>query len=477
MPHRRMTLWLLLPLAAVVLVTAAALRDPEYDEGYTAVVTSRAARPVWPDTAFRVGDTRAAFAPAPAPWAIAGNLRHTDVHPPLYFWLAWAWRRCIGPNLVATRLLSVAFSLAALALAAALATEAAIPVVPAVLLTLGCYGFVETGIVARGFAMAQCLTVAGLLLTLCAGRHPHGARLALAAGLTLGAASFTNYLAAFQAAAALIWVLGHRRRMAAPMLAGLLPFLIADFSFFVAQRSSRIGQFESFGWGPMIGALGRALGGAVLGGLPLDMPVGGWRSLAALLLALLLLALLALPILRWRHIGADGARSLLALAALAAPLGLVVMGLAADSTPVEMRYLAFALPPLMLLIAGSLPSPWLSAVPLAVQTAAILSLMTQQATMQPEGAAARAAFRAVGATGLALLPRGNDGVGLVSAFLSAAPDNLHVLLVGPAMPMTALCSRIRHWPSVTAARIVVDRASIETLPVLDIVLRCGTQIR
>jgi hypothetical protein len=476
MPRLRPALALVLPLAAIVLVTAATLRDPEYDEGYTAVVTSLVARPLWPDTPFRVGEARAAFAPAPTPWAIAGNLRRTDVHPPLYFWLAWAWRRCLGSNLIATRLLSVAFSLGALALVAALATEAAIPVVPAVLLTLGCYGFVETGIVARGFAMAQCLTVAGLLLTLRAGRAPGDGRLALAAGIALGAASFTNYLAAFQGAAALFWLLRHEPRRAAPLLAGMLPFLLADASFFAAQRSSRIGQFEAFGWGRMTDALSHALASAMLGGLPLYVPAGAWRSLATALLAVLLLTLLALPILRWRHI-APGARSLLAMAALAAPIGLVLMGLAAHSIPVEMRYLAFALPPVMLLIAGSLPSPRWAALPLAVQAAAILGLMTQPATMQPEGAAARAAFRTAGDSGLTILSRGDDGVGLVSAFFSAAPSHLHVLLIGPETSMITICEKMGHWPRVTAARIAVDRASIETLPLLAIALRCDSQIR
>jgi hypothetical protein len=477
MPRFRPALAAVLPLAAIVLVTAAVLRDPEYDEGYTATVTSLAARPIWPDRPFRVGEARAAFAPAPTPWAIAGNLRRTDVHPPLYFWLAWAWRRCLGPSLIGTRLLSVAFSLGALALVAALATEAAIPVVPAVLLTLGCYGFVETGIVARGFAMAQCLTVAGVLLTLRATRAPRGERFALAAGLVLGAASFTNYLTAFQGAAALVWLLIHRRRIAVPMLAGMLPFLLADASFFAAQRSSRIGQFDPFAWDRMANALSHALGSATLGGLPLYVPAGATRNLASGLLALFLLALLALPILRWRHIGGEGARSLLAMAALAAPVGLLLLGLAAHSVPVEMRYLAFALPPVMLLIAGSLPSPWLAVIPLAVQTAAILGLMTQPATMQPEGAAARAAFAAVGDTGLVLLPRGNDGVGLVSAFLDAAPDRLHVLIVRPETSMITICDRLDDWPKVTAALLAVDRASIATRPMLEIALRCGNQIR
>jgi hypothetical protein len=461
---------LALALGAVVLGMAAILRDPEYDEGYTAFVTSVQPRPSWPDTAFRVADARAAFRPAPAPWAIAGNLRRTDVHPPLYFWTAWAWRRLWGPSLTATRMLSVGFSLGALAGLAAIAAEAGLPIVPSLLLTLGCYGFVETGIVARGFAMTQCLLLLGLLLTLRAGRATGG--WSFAAGFVLGAACFTNYLAAFPAAAAAVWFARRRPQRLALMLLGLAPFILADLSFFLDQRSGRAGQFLSFAWSPMAVAMAHALGGAVLGGLPLYLPPGAPRLGAAALLGLSLSVLLLLPVIRWTHLGREEPRQLLGLATIATPAGLLLMGAASHSIPVEIRYLAFALPPLALLLAASLASlrrPWsrlVLAFVLTVQAASIAGLMTRPETMQPEGAAARAAFRAVGNTGLVLLPRGNDGVGLVAAFLTAAPDGLHVLLVDPASRVTLLRHALRAWPSITTADVAVDQDSLRTIPLL-----------
>ena len=57
------------------------------------------------------------------------------------------------------------------------------------LLTLGCYGFVYTNTIARGFAPAQMLTLCGVSLLL--GRRP------LLAGVCLGAACCCNYLAVF----------------------------------------------------------------------------------------------------------------------------------------------------------------------------------------------------------------------------------------------------------------------------------------
>ena len=472
---------LTLALGAVLLGMAAMLRDPEYDEGYTAFVTSAETRPDWPATAFRVADVRAAFRPAPGPWAIDHNLRHTDVHPPLYFWTVWAWRTLWGPDLGVTRLLSVGFSLGALTSVAAIAAEAGFPVVTSLLLTLGCYGFVETGIVARGFAMTQCLLLLGLLLTLRGARA--NAASAFAAGAALGAACLTNYLAAFPAATAALWFGWRRPRHLALLLLGLMPFIAADVSFFLDQRNSRIGQFPSFAWGPMGAAMAHALAGAVLGGLPLYLPAGLPRTGAGALLGLALAALLLLPVLRWRHLGAGGPRLLLGMVTFATPAGLLLMGLAAHTVPVEIRYFAFALPPLALLLAASLASlapPWpprILAVVLMVQAASIAGLISRPETMQPEGAAARQAFREVGDYGLVLLPRGNDGVGIVAAFLTAAPDGMHVLLVDPASRLIPLRQATAAWPVVTAARIAVDRESSRTLPLLTDALRDDRQLR
>lgn len=455
-------------LGGGLLMLAAGLRGPEYDESYTAFVTGPDPRPAWPATPFRAGDLRAAFAPALGPWTIAGNLRRTDVHPPLYFWTVWAWRRFFGPDLFVSRLLSVACSLGALAAIVALARAAALPAIPALLITLGCFGFVETGIVTRGFALAQCLSLWGLLLTLRAASR--GPRQALGAGLLLGAASFTNYLAGFPVAAALLWLALRAPRQAARLLLGLAPFLLGDISFFWAQKESRIGQFPAFTWSGFAGALGHATGGALLGGLPLYLR--GWpRTAVSAGLALLLALLLLLPLLRWRHIGRAEPRLLLALAALSAPLGLLLMALASQSLPIEIRYLAFALPPFALLLAGAIgslprPAPVL-AVLLLLQATAITGLLIRPETMQPEAAAARAAFRAVGERGLVLLPRGNDGAGLVGAFLTAAAPGLHILLVDAAVRPEGVRAEIARWPCATVARLAVDAASRKAVALLD----------
>ena len=132
------------------------------------------------------------------------------MHPPLYFWAVAGWRWLAGDSLFAARMASVLFSIVTLSLVAAIARSGGIPVVPAVLLTVGCYGFAYTGAIARGFALAQMLSVAGIAVLLGAERR---ASRMLAAGMLLGAATFAHYLAVFRHA----WrcctaLLGARRR-------------------------------------------------------------------------------------------------------------------------------------------------------------------------------------------------------------------------------------------------------------------------
>lgn len=472
-------------LGAALLATAAWLRDPEYDEGYTAFVTGTAPRPAWPTTPFRAGDMRPAFVPAPTPWRIAGNLRRTDVHPPLYFWTVWVWRRVFGPSLLVGRLLSVMFSLGALAALAAIARQAAFPMLPSLALTLGTYGFLETGIVMRGFALAQCLMLCGLLLTLTAGLENRRQRFhPLAAGLLLGAATFSNYLAAFTATAAFLWLAARSARRSLWLLTGLLPFIAADLYFFLAQRESRIGQFAPFSLGGMAAALAHATGGALLGGLPLYVPPGAGRRLLTVMVCALLAMMLLLPCLSWRRKTRRPATLLFTMAAAAPPAGLCLMGLAANTIPVEIRYLCFSIPPFALLLAASLAElprwPRLCGLAgiLAVQSLAIAGLLTRPETMQPEGAAARAAWAQIGAEGIVLLPRGNDGVGIVSAFLAAAPDDLHILLVTPQMTLHDVLHLVTDQHGrITTAMVAADRDSRATLPLLGAVQKNTRQIR
>ena len=393
-------------LSALVLTAAACLRGAEYDEQYTLFLTAGAARPTWPTSVFPAAAVAAVQAGHATLAGIARDLRTTDVHPPLYFWLVALWRSMFGPSLVAARLLSVLFGLGSIWLVGSIARCCAIRPWTAMLLTLGCYGFVYTNSIARGFAPAQFFILSGMALLI--GRKP------ALAGICLGAACGCNYLAVFPVAA-LIAAMGAWRSIPAVM-----PFLGLDAWFFLAQHATRQGQFPPFVLWPNVVRLARYQAAAIFGGLPLYVD-GAWRDLVTVALGLVTIILL-LHILRTR-------RRVLLAGAAATPAGLLLLGFLFNNTPIELRYLSFGLPFVALLAAASLHHRMLALI-LTIQAAGIAGLMVSPRTMQPASAAAAAAATLSPNT-IVLVPAGNDGVGIVGAFGIEAPPTLSLLLIHP----------------------------------------------
>ncbi|MFL5286798.1 MAG: hypothetical protein ACJ8AW_38955 [Rhodopila sp.] len=447
----------ILLFAALVLTAAAWLRGAEYDEQYTLFLTAGTARPELPETAFPAGAIPVIQSGHGSLSGIATALRRTDVHPPLYFWAVSLWRGAIGSTLFEARAFSVLCGVASLALVGALAARCRIPKVPAMLLTLGSDGFVYTSVIARGFALAQLLTLAGVLL-LTGRRTPFSL---LAAGALFGAAAACNYLAVFVAVAAGIMTGGWL------LLPAAAPFLALDAWFFAAQHGARDGQFPPFS---PTGALPRLAGyetASLFGGLPLyaagnagRIAIGG--DVGALMLGLAATVLAAGP---W----AAGPRvRLLAAAAVSPPIGLLLLGVAFNNTPIELRYLSFGVPFIGLLMAWACTGVWSRALLYAagtVQCAAIAGLMLAPATMQPARAAAHAAAD-LDDDAAALVPRGNDGVGIVGAFGSEAPAALPMLLVRPTDTPAALQDRTGFYQRVILALLGQDRDSNATLPIM-----------
>jgi hypothetical protein len=467
---------LFMPLALLVLTLIAFARPAEYDEGYSLFITAGDPRPAWPTGIFTPAVAQAALTGTASPAAIVTALRTTDVHPPLYFWALAAWRRLVGPNWFAARLLSVGCALGSLALVGWLARLTARPPAAAMTLTLLSYGFAYTGTIARDIAPAVLLDLAGLALILVAARPPHpdpppqGGReiltspsplwggpgwgavqrpglTAFAAGLAFGAASFTNYLAIFMGLTTLTWAIarGHQR-LAAAAAAGICLFLPADYAMYAAQAGSRGGQFAPFSTAALP-RLARDAGAAWFGGLPLY--AGAAAPLVAALLAFLLLGA-GLSARRHRA----GAAWLLIAATAATPAGLLALGLIFHNTPIEIRYLAFSLPPAALLLSTAAPA-WRGTL-VAVQAAAIAGLALAPQTMQPQQRAARDAT-AFTDNPLILLPYGNDGVGIPAQFMQGAPTNARLFLLRGAMP------DLSAEPHILLATIAIDaRSTAET---------------
>ena len=485
----------MLLLATVVLIGAAWLRGAEYDEQYTLFLTAGTARPDWPETVFPAGAITAAQSGHASMAGIARDLRNTDVHPPLYFWTVWLWRAVFGPGLFAARMLSVLCGLISLGLVGVIAARCRISPVVSMLVTLGCYGFVYTNVVARGFAAAEMLTLCGVVLLVprrigrepgrqpwpaaphrgwTGGPAPGGwfdrprrsrndtiARDCLA-GVCLGAACCCNYLAVFVAAAAILAVGDWRAVLAAA------PFLALDAWFFAAQHGARPNQFPPFALWRSLARLGEYQVASVFGGLPLYFD-GLVRIVVGTAVGLLAVWL-ALRVAAVRPWGGDVATRVVVSASIAPPVGLLLLGAVFDNTPIELRYLSFGLPFIALLVALAAASrrrrvflPLL----LAVQAASICGLVFSPRTMQPARNAAIDAARLVG-DGVVVVPRGNDGVGIVGAFAIEAPPALPILLVRPTDP---IADRIAPYHRVTVAKLAQDRDSTATIARLRAALR------
>jgi hypothetical protein len=472
---RRMPILSVLLIAALLLVAVAWLRGAEYDEQYTLFLTGDVARPIWGADVITAGDVQALQAGRASFSAIARDLRARDVHPPLYFWTIARWRGLVGHSLFVARLASVLFSVVTLGLIAAIARSAGIPPVAAILLTVGCYGFTYTGTIARAFAMAQMVSVAGVAVLINAGRRPW---LSFAAGALLGAATFTNYLAAFVACAALLCAV--IARSAAPrqaphldgdcrvatllaMTMGFALWLPADLWFFLVQRQARVGQFAPFEAMPTLARLAQYSVATLFGGLPLYLH-GVVRTAITVALAVLTVGLVALIILRWHRNATPETRWLLVMTAAAPPIGLLLLGVVFDNSPIELRYLAFATPFVGLLLAAALPRYARYAV-LAIQAIALVGLITRPETMQPARATAVAAASLVHG-GVVLLPHGNDGVGIVGAFAVESPPTLRLLVIGREETPAEIRARASRYPRAVLALLGQDAASRATLPIM-----------
>ena len=437
---------MVLALAAVVLIAAAWLRGAEYDEQYTLFLTAGTPRPDWPRAIFPAGMVAELQAGHASLSGIAKDLRATDVHPPLYFWTVAIWREVFGPSLFAARMLSVVCGVASIVLTGLIARQCGIPPALAMLITLGCYGFVSTNAVARGFALAEALTLGGVVLLL--GRRP------VLAGLCLGAACCCNYLAVF-VAGAVAAITGAWLAVAAA-----LPFLALDAWFFAAQHAARPDQFPPFRLGASLWRLAEYQTASVFGGLPLYVD-GGWRDVVQIMIGSGAIAVV-LAVARGGRWITDPAVRLLLAAAVATPAGLLLLGAAFDNTPIELRYLCFGVPFVALLITATLPlrqKRWPPVLLLGVQLASIIGLLVSPRTMQPArmtaGAAARLADQAI-----LLLPAGNDGVGIVGAFGIEAPPSMPILLIRPD---DAVSERVAGYHRVALALLAQDRDSALTV--------------
>ncbi len=475
----RAAMWIPALIAIGLLGAGIAFRSFEYDETYTHVLMAGEIRPDWPREPAPAGELRDRFSGLASPGEIMRQLVKYDIHPPFYFWVHMPWRWLLGPDALTTRLMSGLLMLGAFALVWRLARLASAPPLLACSSATLSYVLIYLGTISRAYALAMAMVMlAAVLLARAlqgAERHPlrrpgrAGTVMAGCAGLLLGLAVFSNYLAVLVAAAlfgalGLAWLLGPARparlTLAVAALAGFLPPFLAVLALRQSQGSAEW-LLPGFDLADALIRAGRGQTAALFGGLPMYV-TPPWSTLVAMpvvaaggVMAVLVL-LGALLGRAWR----DPVRLLVLAGALSMPAGLLALGFVTGRSPFEFRYFVFGAPFLAIAFAigaGELARrgrPGLAGLAAAYvlvwQAAGVLPLPFAQATQQEYRHLVRQAAPHWQPGSLLLVPSAKDGVGMNGPWTWEAPRHWLLRVVRPDDEPEALAAQIRE-----ASRLLV----------------------
>jgi hypothetical protein len=203
----------LLIVSAGVRLPGLFARSIWYDEAITLLETAGYARPTWPREPEAAWTAQRQFQNTTTLSKIYRDLRQSDIHPPVYYWLLIFWRRGLGFSLEAARGFSLVCSVASILGFYLLLHEAKIksPLIPALVYALTSAS-IHFGHEARAYALASLLLMGGALFAYlaCGAAVQNRRRLTaytLMASILCGFAFEANYLALFPAGVILLWLL------------------------------------------------------------------------------------------------------------------------------------------------------------------------------------------------------------------------------------------------------------------------------
>jgi hypothetical protein len=354
--HRAWFVAVFLLVAAQVRVPGIVHRSIWDDEGITLLVTSGHAMPAWPSDPVPAGSVQGLFRGTASIGHITQELRDTDVHPPVYFWILSLWRHALGFSVEVARALSALCSLAAIAL---FYLTLRVARVEAPLFATAIYALSPAamfwGGVARPYGLASLFMASATLFACLAASEIASRRRAIYAALaavSCGVAFQTNYLTLFPSAIILLWLSAQlwplRRGLAfvPPILAAAVGAM--GISALWQQLGARPTQGAGFyGWNDeLLNLLAINLKLLFYPYLPRSGTVAFYAVPAALLFAAVFAYIL-------KHPPAGNRRIWLLLGALAtAPsVGLVVLNVLFDKHLHYDQYVLYAAPALAAFVA------------------------------------------------------------------------------------------------------------------------------
>ena len=318
-----------------------------YDETITLLETAGNAYATWPNEPTLAVDAKNEFIGTPSLMKIATDLRKTDIHPPLYYWLLSGWRQMFGVSLEAARFFSLLCSVGSVFALYLLLHHGK---VKHPLIISSIYA-ISTGAVFAGHE-TRAYALAGLFIGLAAlfaylSTEGQKNRLVFAVGLSIfgGLAFQTNYLALFPVGFVFLWFVVVQWRqskwvaMIAPLV-GIGIWLIGVDSF-LPQLSARKGQEAGF---PGLSAELSKL---------LDMNLNIAWNVVNLQWALLFVFLLGVSFFQiYRHWSQINQKLMLLIAGLgfSPSVGLIILDVLFDKNLSQGRYLIFAGPGLITML-------------------------------------------------------------------------------------------------------------------------------
>ncbi|MCP5095602.1 MAG: glycosyltransferase family 39 protein [Chloroflexi bacterium] len=318
-----------------------------YDEAITMLETAGNAVTTWPKEPVTAIDAKNQFVGSPTLQQIASDLRRTDIHPPVYYWLLSGWRQLFGASLEMARLFSLVASVGSVFTLYLLLQRGKVdyPIVPSMIYAIST-GAVYAGHETRAYALTVFfIGLAALFayLSVETGKK----RLIYAVGMAIfgGLAFQTNYLALFPAGFVFLWFFVNQWSKS-KLVAIFVPLLgvsiwLIGFASFLPQLSARTGQNVGFlGFGEELSKL-----------LELNLIIT-WNS-AETELKWLFVLLIGFSIIQlYRHWSEINQKLMLLLLGLgfSPSVGLLLLDLLFDKNLPQQRYLILAGPGLIAIL-------------------------------------------------------------------------------------------------------------------------------
>ncbi|ESA37655.1 hypothetical protein N836_35370 [Leptolyngbya sp. Heron Island J] len=366
--HKIWVLGILLIISIAVRLPGLFSRAIWYDESITLLETAGNARPSWPQEPTPASIAKNQFKGTPTLTQIAEDLRQTDVHPPVYYWLLALWRRWLGFSLETSRIFSLICSLGTILALYLLLKAGNIenPFIPTLVYAIST-GAIFLGHEARAYALSSLLIGMGALFAYLASEatcrsQAHLIAYSTAMALCCGIAFQTNYLTLFPICIILLWFLINAWS-ALRVLVIAFPLITVSISLigfpsFLAQLSARPNQATGF-----IGIFSEIKKILTLNAKVLWTPIFTSTSLnLALELAFIVVVVILLGasinqlLKNWSKTNRKLLMLFLGLA-LAPSLGLFMMNIISDKNLAAPRYVILAGPSLAAILTYGISRP------------------------------------------------------------------------------------------------------------------------